>query len=99
MDWVVWRDGSAESSASAEAIGRAGTRSARIVIARTPTPVATITTFLGLGLVFFSTGFDQASTRLEFCTTFLQKGFLQKGFLQKGFLQTALPRVADATPS
>jgi hypothetical protein len=33
--------------------------------------VATITTFLGCGQVFFSTGYVQAPTRLEFCTTVL----------------------------
>lgn len=70
MCLVEWTDGSDEKSASAWAIGRDGTRSARIVNAKTPMPVATITTFLGLGLVFFSTGFNQAPTRLEFCTTF-----------------------------
>lgn len=49
MCLVVWRGASDEKSDSAEAIGSAGTRRARIVNARTPIPVATITTFLGLG--------------------------------------------------
>lgn len=53
------------------ATGSEGTSSAARVKARIPMTVATITTFLGCGQVFFSTGYVQAPTRLEFCTTVL----------------------------
>lgn len=53
------------------ATGSEGTSSAARVKARIPMTVATIATFLGCGQVFFSTGYVQAPTRLEFCTTVL----------------------------